>query len=56
MGLALGLVLIAVRAHAADLFHRVSARGVRPKIVEDLPTDRRAEVTMSLWNPNHDFA
>ena len=39
MGLALGLVLIAVGAHAATTFTRLSAREIRAKIIGKVVTD-----------------
>ena len=39
VGLALGLVLTAVWAHAADPFHRLSAQEIRAKIIGHVITD-----------------
>ena len=39
VGLALGLVLTVVCAHAADTFHRLSAQEIRAKIIGNVITD-----------------
>jgi len=39
VGLALGLMLTAVWAHAADPFHRLSAREIRTQIIGNVITD-----------------